>query len=286
MQSPAAAPNTPERIDELAARIERLQVEPSQQAVPSCAPSTPPDGRRSSRRLWPSPITPLQGSTGAAASDTAADRFTGHSNGAAAGLVSKRMRSTADVEAAQSMAQRNADGGAEEPIPMQCSPSRPEWAGNYIPAMPFSRDGREQPGNEPAAPAATQEYLCYFLHRLLDFRAPELVSLASMAGIRLQLVPPDLRPDVNPLWRCRLPSDDAVRRLAQRSMLVKGFFEVYAEGATMDELVKAARALPPEVLAPHRRATWKVLVADLRFMVGALRTNDCDLMHVYTVSSW
>ena len=258
MQSPAAAPTTPERIDELAVRIERMQVEPEQPAAPSCAPTTPVDGRRSSRGLWPSPVTPLQALTGAMASDTAADRSAADADGPSSGLEPKRMRSSASMDGRESVPLRSAAGGAEEPIPMQCSPPRSAWEGSRDAAPPHSDGSREQPGNEPAAPAL-QEYLCYFLHRLLDFRAPELVSLASMAGIPLRLVPPALQPDVNPLWRCRLPSDAAARCLTQRSMLVKGIFEVFAEGATMDELVEATRALPPEVLAPYRHASWKVL---------------------------
>ena len=259
MQSPAAAPTTPERIDELAVRIERMQVEPEQQAAQSCAPTTPVDGRRSSRGLWPSPVTPLQGSSGATASDTAPDRPDAEANGSPAmGPDFKRICSTANAIGDESVPLCDAAGGAELPIPMQCSPARPGWVGNHDPAPPHSDGVSEQPGNEPAAPAPLREYLCYFLHRLLDFRAPELVSLASLAGIPMQLEPPELQPDVSPFWRCRLPSDDAARRLTQRSMLVKGIFEVYAEGATMDELVEATRALPPEVLAPHRHASWKV----------------------------
>jgi hypothetical protein len=169
------------------------------------------------------------------------------------------MCSTANAEGGESVQLRNAASGAEEPILMQCSPARPGSLASRDPAPPHSDGGSgEQPCTEPAEPAPLREYLCYFLHRLLDFRAPELVSLASLAGIPMRLVPPDLRPDVSPFWWCRLPSDDAARRLTQRSMLVKGIFEVYAEGATMDELVEATRALPPEVLAPHRHSSWKV----------------------------
>ena len=66
-----------------------------------------------------------------------------------------------------------------------------------------------------------RRYLCYFLHRFLDYRAPELHSLAVMHGIPVQLEPPKLEPDVSPFYYCRLPSDEAARRIAERSMLVK-----------------------------------------------------------------
>ena len=145
---------------------------------------------------------------------------------------------------------------------MQYSPARPCPAhsqhASQRSAEPCSNGASERPADGLASPADTRKYLCYFLHRMLDFRAPELESLAPMAGIPMRLVPPDLRPDTNAFWSCVLPDDDAARLLAQRSMLLKGFFEVYAEGDTMDQLVEAVRVLPPAVLAPYRHASWKV----------------------------
>ena len=247
--SPAAAPPTPERIDTLAVRIERMQVDPGQPAAPSSAPTTPADRRRSSRGVWPSPVTPLHGSAGATVLNGTAESVSAAATvSTPAGSDAKRLRSSGDE--------------AQGPMPMQCSPVRPsphdsQHASQQL-AAPRDNGANEHVASRPAVSAGLRKYLCYFLHRLLDFRAPELDALASMAGIHMQLVPPDLRPDINAFWTCSLPSDDAARQLAQRSMLLKGFFEVYAEGDTMDQLVDAVRALPAAALAPYRHASWKV----------------------------
>ena len=60
-------------------------------------------------------------------------------------------------------------------------------------------------------------------------------------------------------------------------MLLKGFFEVYAEGDTMDELVEAVRALPPAgTLAPYRHASWKVYIytSQLLSTASAMRLDE------------
>ena len=248
--SPAAAPPTPERIDTLAVRIERMQVDPGQPAAASSAPTTPGDQRRSSRGLWPSPVTPLSGCDAAAVpNDAAARAAVTASASAAVESDAKRQRSSADQ--------------AEQPMPMQCSPARPSCAdsqhASQQPAELRDNGANEQHADASTVPADLRKYLCYFLHRLLDFRAPELEALASLAGVPMRLTPPDLRPDINAFWTCHLPSDEAARQLAERSMLLKGFFEVYAEGDTVDQLADAVRALPAATLAPFRHASWKVL---------------------------
>ena len=197
--SPAAAPPTPERIDTLAVRIERMQVDPGQAAAPSSAPTTPGDQRRSSRGLWPSPVTPLSGCDAAAAGyGTAACAAATTTASAVVESDAKRLRSSA--------------GEAEQPVPMQCSPGRACGAdtqhGSQQTAAIRNNGAHEQQADGFADPEGLRKYLCYFLHRLLDFRAPELEALASLAVIPIQLTPPDLRPDINAFWTCRA----AVRR--------------------------------------------------------------------------
>jgi len=263
--SPAAAPPTPERIDTLAVRIERMQGQP---AAPSSAPTTPGDQRRSSRGLWPSPVTPLSGCDAAMANGAAACAAAATTASAAVESDAKRLRSSADQ--------------AEQPVPMQCSPAGPSRADGQH-ASQHTAELRDNGANEQQADASTvpadlRKYLCYFLHRLLDFRAPELEALASLAGVPMRLMPPELRPDINAFWTCRLPSDDAARRLAERSMLLKGFFEVYAEGDSMDQLAEAVQALPAATLAPFRHASWKVLksCASLHCLVSiSCMTENC-----------
>jgi hypothetical protein len=71
--------------------------------------------------------------------------------------------------------------------------------------------------------ATTKRYLCYFLHRLLDFRVPELVALADMYGV------PDVRceapagpnGDVCPFWYVHLPNDQVAAQIVARAVLTR-----------------------------------------------------------------
>lgn len=72
------------------------------------------------------------------------------------------------------------------------------------------------------------EYLCYFMHRLLDFRHPEMVSLVSLLDRRddptsgsVVFEPPRGGSYLSPFWYVRLPSETIARLVAQRSLLVK-----------------------------------------------------------------
>jgi hypothetical protein len=58
-------------------------------------------------------------------------------------------------------------------------------------AHPGTGHQPEQHGSSQASTAAppdlqqtTNRYMCYFLHRLLDFRVPELRALADMYGVK------------------------------------------------------------------------------------------------------
>lgn len=88
-----------------------------------------------------------------------------------------------------------------------------------------ARDTKEQPTD---ASVASRLYLCYFMHRLLDFRQPEVRALAAMAGCCLEsrsdtcgFKPPFGGSYLSPFWYLRLPSEAIAQRLLQRSLLVK-----------------------------------------------------------------
>lgn len=71
------------------------------------------------------------------------------------------------------------------------------------------------------------EYLCYFMHRLLDFRHPEMRSLAALLGPdnadphSITFQSPCGGSYLSPFWYVRLPSETLARSIAQRSLLVK-----------------------------------------------------------------
>ena len=88
--------------------------------------------------------------------------------------------------------------------------------------------------------------LAYFLHRYLDFRLPELESLAELCGLPLPLEwrLPDGGLADSPFWRLKLPSLECAAELASRSLLLKVLIDVWGEGSTMEECVNAVLAHP------------------------------------------
>ncbi|GAB4813919.1 hypothetical protein N2152v2_000965 [Parachlorella kessleri] len=132
--------------------------------------------------------------------------------------------------------------------------------------MPATDDGQEyyqevalgscrstfvEAGNEPPQPGL-KRYLCYFLHRFLEFRIPEIEALAELAtGPLLSAAPRDRQPSVlwerpdeglaSPFWYAHLPSDAVV------------FLEVWGEGETWEGLFEAIRAYPQELKQPYEK---------------------------------
>lgn len=79
--------------------------------------------------------------------------------------------------------------------------------------------------------ATGRRYLCYFIHHLLDFRRAEIDALAALAGCRPEevaweapLVSPTAEPEaaeLSPFIYITLPSEEAARRIMERSLLAK-----------------------------------------------------------------
>lgn len=67
-----------------------------------------------------------------------------------------------------------------------------------------------------------RRYLVYFLHRHLDFRWPELQAIAAMvSGSGGMVTEPPTGNAWSPFWYVWLPSDEAARVIASRTLLVK-----------------------------------------------------------------
>ncbi|XP_076960412.1 uncharacterized protein LOC143636794 [Bidens hawaiensis] len=91
-------------------------------------------------------------------------------------------------------------------------------------------------------------YLCVFYHRLLDYRKPEFESLADLFGAFDNLewkVPQHHHPD-SPFHYVNLPSEDIARNIANRSILVKGLYEIWGEGSSYEELKEAINSYPDD----------------------------------------
>lgn len=141
-------------------------------------------------------------------------------------------------------------------------------------------------------------YLCVFYHRLLDYRKPEVESLAELFGaFNLSDTDSDNRhvenngnPENNSLqWRLpqhhhpdspfhfvNLPSDDIARKIANRSILVKGVYELWGEGSTYEELEEAIKAYPDERKLPYltSESTFKITVDSFGKVISFEEQND------------
>eukprot|EP00249_Psilotum_nudum_P015771 c25510_g1_i1 orf=188-1663(+) len=116
-------------------------------------------------------------------------------------------------------------------------------------------------------------FLCYFLHRLLDFRLAEVESLAKLFGcfdssqqdpgeqhLRWKQLPHH-HPD-SPFYFVDLPSEDIARNITYRSLLVKGMFEVWGEGSSYEELQSAIVSYPEDRKTPYLGpdSTFKIVI--------------------------
>ncbi|GBG83500.1 hypothetical protein CBR_g37214 [Chara braunii] len=133
-------------------------------------------------------------------------------------------------------------------------------------------------------------YLCYFIHRHLDFRIAEVESLARIAGCcssvddsnprspppppppsppspppspRLAWRLPDGDHPDSPFWFVDLPSNDAALAIVRRGILLKGVFEVWGEGATYDELENSVKSY----LTVEKEKTAAYLTAGSSFKI-------------------
>ncbi len=77
----------------------------------------------------------------------------------------------------------------------------------------------------PGGGGAGSWYLVQFLHRLLDFRRPDVESVARMVGCPPEEIKwrmPFGNEELSPFWYLRLPGGDAmVQKVAERTMLTK-----------------------------------------------------------------
>ncbi|CAL8463394.1 g2928 [Coccomyxa elongata] len=124
----------------------------------------------------------------------------------------------------------------------------------------------QRAGGSEECSTSGREYLAYFLHRHLDFRLPEIDSLIELAGqgklTQSRWRQPYGKHFYSPFWYLQLPSDAVAQEVAARSILLKGFLDLWGEGETWEELEASIRAFPEELkqpwLQPH--LSMKVIV--------------------------
>ncbi|KAI3445693.1 hypothetical protein Pfo_002358 [Paulownia fortunei] len=99
-------------------------------------------------------------------------------------------------------------------------------------------------------------YLCVFFHRLLEYRKAEFESIAGLfdgcngAATLEWRLPEDHHPD-SPFHFVNLPSEEMARNIANRSILVKGIYELWGEGRSFEELEEAIKSYPDDRKLPY-----------------------------------
>ncbi|KAF9690186.1 hypothetical protein SADUNF_Sadunf01G0169500 [Salix dunnii] len=121
-------------------------------------------------------------------------------------------------------------------------------------------------------------YLCVFFHRLLDYRRAEVESLAEMLGVYSSLewrLPENQHPD-SPFHLVNLPSEDVARNIANRSILVKGIYELWGEGSSFEQLEEAIKNYPEDRKLPYLtcETTFKVTVDSFGKAISFQEQND------------
>ena len=99
------------------------------------------------------------------------------------------------------------------------------YVGRAQPAAEGQDEGKPSTsGRSDSFTAGPQRYLCYFLHRYLDFRVAEVNALASLAGCKPGEViweEPFGRDWMSPFWYITLPNPAAAFEIGKKAVLVR-----------------------------------------------------------------
>mmetsp|Transcript_24229 Transcript_24229/g.67365 ORF Transcript_24229/g.67365 Transcript_24229/m.67365 type:complete len:471 (+) Transcript_24229:348-1760(+) len=126
--------------------------------------------------------------------------------------------------------------------------------------------------------------LCHLCHRLLDFRQSEVESVAELMGCEEAGFPGGVAWDLpfgghpeSPFWYTELPDEQTAAKIASRAVLVKGFYEVWGEGATWEELSTAVKSFDTSRMVPFlaEGTTFKIEVDTWGHTFSHERTMAC-----------
>ncbi|XP_042860219.1 tRNA (guanine(10)-N2)-methyltransferase homolog isoform X1 [Penaeus japonicus] len=114
------------------------------------------------------------------------------------------------------------------------------------------------PGQEMYRQTA-RKYLLWCANEHIEFRIPELKSIASMFKIPIKWVE---RPKEDPYVIVEMGCEKEARKLMSRSMLVRSCYEIWGQGETEEELHASVKKFPLEFIQPHvtQDKTFKVRV--------------------------
>ncbi|EFA76870.1 tRNA guanosine-2'-O-methyltransferase 11 [Heterostelium album PN500] len=111
-------------------------------------------------------------------------------------------------------------------------------------------------------------YLCIFVQQYPTFRYRELLAVASMFNIKIWGIDESLLPIIesdvleisSPFLYMDLESDEDVKKICSRTVLVRGFYRVWAESNTYQGLLdQLANNYDPEFISTfHKDKIWKI----------------------------
>ncbi|KAJ7968142.1 tRNA (Guanine(10)-N2)-methyltransferase like [Quillaja saponaria] len=133
-------------------------------------------------------------------------------------------------------------------------------------------------------------FLCVFYHRLLDYRKPEVESLAELFGAfgdvqngefcsrekSLEWRIPLYHHTDSPFHLVNIPSEHVARKIANRSILVKGMYELWGEGSSYEELKESILSYPDERKLPYleSNSTFKITVDTFGKAIGQQKQKE------------
>ncbi|XP_035659373.1 tRNA (guanine(10)-N2)-methyltransferase homolog [Branchiostoma floridae] len=105
----------------------------------------------------------------------------------------------------------------------------------------------------PVCSTGWRRYLLWLAHEHLEFRIPEIQSIAQAVGAPLEICDTDYDIKNHPFVELRLPSEEDARKIIGRSFLSRCLLELWGTGQTAEELHKVLRDYPTELSAPYMR---------------------------------
>lgn len=99
-----------------------------------------------------------------------------------------------------------------------------------------------------------KQYIISFAHSFPNFRVAELESLADLHGVSVDLSHHD---EKSPFLVVELESDEDAANLIRRSILAKGIYELWGEGADFDALHESVKSRSSDKFETYKQSTFK-----------------------------
>ncbi|OWF53424.1 tRNA (guanine(10)-N2)-methyltransferase homolog [Mizuhopecten yessoensis] len=93
-------------------------------------------------------------------------------------------------------------------------------------------------------------YLIQFAHQHTDFRIAELKALIDLFNVDIQWDEKSLG-DESPYLKVKILSEEDVRKIGSRSVLIKNIIELWGHGGTYSELNESLRETNRNIMVPH-----------------------------------